>query len=290
MQQHLAAANRRFGVCRSFLQELSADVLLCHRLVLHKLLQLSQVLACVESNADAFASVASSTSGLLIVAFQTLRDIIVDNKSYIRLVDTHTEGDGSHNHVETLHQEVVLGLRTGGRIQTGMIRCSLDVVSLQHLGQLLHLLSRQTIDDTTLTWMLTDKHDNLAIYVVSLLTYFIEEVWAVERALELSGINNAQVLLDICAHLVGSRSRKCNHRCLAYLVDNRAYASILWAEVMSPLRDTVRLIDSVERNLDTSQEFHVVLLGQGFRCHIKEFGLTTQDITLHLLDGRFVEG
>ena len=114
MQQHLASAHRRLGVCRCFLQELSADILLCHRLVLHKLLQLSQVLACIESNADAFASVASRTSGLLIIAFQTLRNIIVNNKSYIRLVNAHTEGDGSHNHVETLHQEVVLGLRTGG--------------------------------------------------------------------------------------------------------------------------------------------------------------------------------
>ena len=40
--------------------------------------------------------------------------------------------------------------------------------------------------DNALTRMLTDKHDNLAVYVVSLLTYFIEEVWTVERTLELA--------------------------------------------------------------------------------------------------------
>ena len=109
--------------------------------------------------------------------------------------------------------------------------------------------------------MLTDKHDNLAVYVFSLLTYFIEEVWTVERTLELPGIHDAQILLDVCAHLVGSRCRKGNHRCLAYLVDNRAYASVLWAEIMSPLRDTVCLIHGIERDFDGLQELYIIFLG-----------------------------
>ena len=213
----------------------------------------------------------------------------MDDKSYIRLVNTHTEGDSRHDDIDTLHQEVVLSLRTGCRIQTCMIRSSLDIVCLEYFSQFFHLFSGQTIDDATLTWMLTDKHDNLAIDVVGFLAHLVEEIRTVEGTLEFSGIHDAEVFLDVCTHLVGSRCRKGNDRCLAYFVDDRAYASVLWAEIMSPLRDTVCLIHGIERDFDGLQELYIIFLGQRFRCHIEELGLATQYVALHLLDGRFVQ-
>lgn len=72
-----------------------------------------------------------------------------------------------------------------------MIRCRLDFIGLQDFGQLLHLLSRKTIDDTTLAGMLTDEHDDLLVYLIGLGTYLIIQIGAIERTLELFGIHDA---------------------------------------------------------------------------------------------------
>ena len=58
---------------------------------------------------------------------------------------------------------------------------------------------------------------------------------------------------------------------------------------MTPLRDTVSLVDGVERNLDFTQEGHVILLGQGLWSKIEQLGLTRQHITSNLIDCSLVE-
>ena len=150
VQQHLAATDRRLGIGSSLGQQLSADILLCHRLTLHKLLQFLEVFVTVESDTFALTAVASGTTGFLIVAFQTLRDVVVDDKAHIGLVDTHAKRDGSHNHIDILLQEIVLRLTARTRIESGMIGSRLDVIGTEHGGQFLHLLARETVDNATL--------------------------------------------------------------------------------------------------------------------------------------------
>ena len=198
----------------------------------------------------------------------------MDDKTHNRLVNTHTEGNGGNDDINLLHQEVILSLGKGSRIKARMIRRSLDFIGLQNLCQLLNLLTGKTIDDAALTRMLTDKLDDLAVNIIGFLAHFIIQIRSVERAFILQCIQNAQILLDIRAHLVGSRSSKSNDRSLPNLVNNRTDTTILRAEIMSPLRNTMSLIYSIERNLDGLQELHVILLCQGLRSHIKQFRFT----------------
>ena len=59
---------------------------------------------------------------------------------------------------------------------------------------------------------------------------------------------------------------------------------------MSPFRNTMSFINGIEGNLDGLQEIHIILFCQRLRSYIEEFGLSRQDIFLHLFYCRFVEG
>ena len=127
-----------------------------------------------------------------------------------------------------------------------MISSRPDVVGFQYLSQFLHLLSRQTVDDAALSWVLFDETDDILVDLIGLGAHLIIEVRTVERTLELVSIQNAQVLLDIRTHLVGSCCRQGNDGCIANLIDDRTDTAILRTEVMTPFRDTVSLVYGIE--------------------------------------------
>ena len=235
VQQHLTTADGGLCIGSGLHQQLTADVLLSHRFAFHELIEFLQILIRVEGQTDAFATVAPCATCLLIVAFQRLGDIVMDHEAHIRLVDTHTEGDGSHDHVDVLHQEVILCLGTGGRIESGMISRSLDVICSEDSRQLFHLLARETVDDAALAWVLLDELDDILIHILRLRTYLVIEVRTIKRALELRGIHDTEVLLDIRTHLICSRGRECDNRSLSDLIHNRTDTTVLRAEVVTPL-------------------------------------------------------
>ena len=65
----------------------------------------------------------------------------MDDVAHIRLVDTHTEGDGGHDDINLIHDEIVLRLCARRRIHASMIGTGIDVIGPQHLGQFLHFLT-----------------------------------------------------------------------------------------------------------------------------------------------------
>ena len=72
----------------------------------------------------------------------------MDHKTYIRLVYTHSEGDGGNDHVHFLHQELVLIFGTGLGVQSCMVWSGLDAVYVEKFSQLLHFLPAETVDDS----------------------------------------------------------------------------------------------------------------------------------------------
>ncbi len=120
-EQQLSAAGIRLGICHCLHQKLFSDLLLGYRLALHELLKFLDVLVTVERNALTFASVSSGASGLLIIAFDALRNVVMDDETHVRLVDSHSKGDGGDNDVDLLHQKLVLILCTCLRIKACVI-------------------------------------------------------------------------------------------------------------------------------------------------------------------------
>jgi hypothetical protein len=69
--------------------------------------------------------------GLLVVALQALGNVVVDHEAHVRLVDTHPEGDGGHDHVHLLHQELVLVLGALVGVHASMVGQGLDPVHVE---------------------------------------------------------------------------------------------------------------------------------------------------------------
>ena len=57
----------------------------------------------------------------------------MDDKAHIGFVDTHAKGDSGNDHLDVLHQEVVLRLRPCLGVEPRMIGGGLDVVGFQYL-------------------------------------------------------------------------------------------------------------------------------------------------------------
>ena len=58
---------------------------------------------------------------------------------------------------------------------------------------------------------------------------------------------------------------------------------------MSPLRDAVRLVDGVERNLKRLEEGDIVFLIQRLGGHIQQLGASAAHVVHHLYHGRLVQ-
>ncbi len=108
VEQLFPAAHRGFAVGNGFEQQLLGNLLLGHRFAFKELFKFLDIFIAVESDAIAFAIVTTATAGLLIVAFQTFRHIVMDHEANIGLVDSHSKRDGSDNNIYLLHQELVL--------------------------------------------------------------------------------------------------------------------------------------------------------------------------------------
>ena len=200
----------------------------------------------IKGKTHSLATITTGTTCFLVIALKALGYVVVDDETHIWFVDTHTEGYRCHNDIYLLHQKVVLCLRACCSVKTGMIGSCLDIIGTEDVGKILHLLAREAIDNTALALMLADETHNILIHVLGLRPYLIVEVWTVERTLEFLGVNDTKTLLDVGAHLVGGGSCESNHGSLTYLIDYRTNTAILRTKIMSPLRYTVCLINSIE--------------------------------------------
>src|SRR3972149_3502542 len=102
---------------------------------------------------DTFAlqPVSSCTPGLLIIPFNTLRQVIVNNIPDIRLVNAHSECDSSDDDFCIVTYKPFLILRPYFRSQACMIWKGPESFSLKPSGNVLHSLAALTIDNSRIS-------------------------------------------------------------------------------------------------------------------------------------------
>ena len=255
----------------SLCKEQFADFLLAYGFALNELLQFQQILLGIECDASALSSVAASASGFLIVAFQTLGNVVVDNESHVWLVDAHTKSDCGNNHLHIVFQKLILILRPHSTFHACMVRERLDVVHIEQFSQFFHLFSTQTVDDARFPLHAFDEADNFLIHIFGFWSHLVVKVRAVERRLEYLAIGNIEVLHNVVLNLWRGCGGERNDWSSANLLNVLSDISIFCAEIMSPLRDTVCLVYCVERNFHTSEKFDVLFLCERFGSNVEEF-------------------
>ena len=182
-EQQLPAAFSGLGVRQCLHQQLTPDFLFGDRFALQELVQFADILITIVCDADAFLAVTARPSGFLIIAFQTSRDVVVDDKTHIRLVDSHSECNGRHDHVHILHQKTVLVLGPDLGVQACVIRHGTYSVDYQHLSKLFDFLAAEAIYDSSLARILFYIADDVLVRL-HLVTYLVIKVRPVERRFE----------------------------------------------------------------------------------------------------------
>ena len=167
-----------------------------------------------------------------------------------------------------------------------MVGTGIDVVGAQHFCQFFHATPAQAVDDAALAFVLEHEACDVLVHVLRLGAYLVVEVRTIERAAELLGVGDAEVLLDVGPHLVGGRGGQGDDGRFANLVCQGPYVAVLGTEVVTPLRDAVCLVDGIEGNLRLGQETDVLLLGQRFGRHVEQLRAALHDVVFHGVDLR----
>src|SRR5690606_1390956 len=200
MEQQFATTQRGLCICHCLNKQLFTYLLLSNGLTLHKLLKLLNILVAIECNTTTFTSIPTGTTCFLIITLKTLGHIIVDNDTHVRLINTHTKGNGSNNHVNLFIQKLILVGCPCCSIHSGMVGQSLYTIHNQKFCKLFNLLPAKAVDYTRLSRILLQHLDNL-FRCINLRPYLIVKVGPVEGRLENMGFLNTQCLLYIMLYL-----------------------------------------------------------------------------------------
>ena len=138
--------------------------------------------------------------------------------------------------------------------------------------------------------MVLNKLNHLFINIFCLFADFVIEVRTVEGGDKDLRFVHTEVFLDITLHFRSGCSSQCNDRnILANLLDNLADVSVFRTEVVTPFRNTVCLVNRIERDVDILEKVHVLFLGQGFRSNIQQLGLPRDKVFFHFGNFSLVE-
>src|SRR5438034_983372 len=100
-----------------------------------------------KNDAPGSLPIASSTTQLLIIAFQVARNIKMDNRTHIWLGNTHAESDSSHQHRNITTNKALLILNPFCTAHTCMIGQSLNTIIRQKMAQFLDVRTGLAIND-----------------------------------------------------------------------------------------------------------------------------------------------
>ena len=283
VQEQFPAALAGFGIGDRFPEQLFADFLFRDGFALHEFFQFLDVLVAVIGDAPAFLTVTAGAARFLIVAFNALGNVVVDDKADVRLVDSHSESNGGHDDIDLLHQELVLVVGPGFGVQAGVVRKGLDAVDGKHLGHFLHLFTTEAVDDAAFAGVLADEADDVLLRL-HFVPHFVIEIGPVEGGLEHPGVLDAEILEDVALHFQGGGSRQGDDGSRLDLVDDGTDFPVFGTEVMAPFGDAVGLVHSVEGDFDFLQQGDVLFFGEGLGGDVQQFGDAAEQVLLDFLD------
>ncbi len=200
------------------------------------------------------ASVAAGAPRLLVVGLERGRQVAVDDEADVGLVDAHAEGDrGDHDH-RVARAEPLLVRRARAAVEPGVVGQRVEAAPGEEGRGLLDRGARRPVDDArgAAPAPLEQRRD-LGVAAVAL-DHPVEEVRAIEAGDEGRRARQQQPLVDLAPGrgIGGGGERQARHRGEA--LAQHAELEVLRAEVVPPLRHTVRLVDREERQARTLEQ------------------------------------
>ena len=243
VQQLGPPAPRALGVVHDLAQLGPRDLLLLRvGHLVEEMRLLRDVARAEQQQAVARQPVAPGPAGLLVVALDVFRQVVVDDPAHIGFVDAHAEGDGCADDAGVVAQEALLvpGALLGA--ESGVVGPGRKAAAGQRLGQALRGGAAGAVDDAALVLAAADEVDELFQRLV-LGRDPVREVGSVEARDKRGGIPQLEVGDDVGADALGGRGRQRHERHVRQRRPQPGELTVLGPEVVAPFRDAVRLVD-----------------------------------------------
>ena len=229
------------------------------------------VLAAEEEDTFPRRAVAAGPARFLIVAFDVLGHLVVDDVADVALVDAHAEGIGGDDDLYLVVRKGVLHGPAHVITETGMVMTGFDAAPRQFLIDPVYFLARRRIDDAAVFLMLLDVGQGKVELAVRADDAEIE-VRPVEAADKDAFLLQAQEVHHILLDLFRRRRRESpDDRPLRQGRDPVLDGTVAGPEIVAPLGDAVRFIDDEHGNIDALHEGREEFVFQAFRRDVDQF-------------------
>ena len=218
------------------------DALLFRVFLRNEIADFLQIRVAEQQQAVGVFAVAPGASDLLIIAFDVLRQIVMQNKANVRLIDAHAEGDGRHHDLRVVADERLLIALPRRVLHSGVIRLHGKMLPRERVGHVLDLLARRAIDDAGLIRKLRQKVHRLP-HRLRLLPDLQKKIFPVETGEKRVRIGETQALLDV---LLDARRRGGGQGHADGLRKARPAFDklpVFGAEIMPPFRNAMRFVN-----------------------------------------------
>ena len=236
----------------------------------------------VEKDTVRRLAVPPGTTRLLIIGLQILGHIVVDDKADVGLVNTHAKGIGSHHDLTAVKLKAVLIAPPLLFAQSRVIPGDGKAMDLQLLADPLHGGAGGAVNHAAFSPPLVQQCQKRRKFFPARTLYVKKQVRPVKACYHPLRVLQTQPYGDIPLH-PGSR-RGCKgrqHRPSGQRGHERRNTQIAGPEVLSPLRDAVRLIHRHQRNVQRSHKLLESLVFQPLRRHIQQTASASPQHTPH---------
>ena len=229
------------------------------------------VLAAEEEDTFPRRAVAAGPARFLVVAFDVLGHLVMDDVADVALVDAHAESVGSDDDLEPVIRKGVLHGPAHVVAEAGMIAAGPDAPPRQLFIDAVHFLARRRIDDAAVFPMLLDVGQGEVELAVRPDDAEIQ-IRPVEAADEDAFLFQAQEVHHVLFDLFRRRRREGpDDRPLGQGRDPVLDGAVAGPEIVAPLGYTVCFVDDEHGNGQTLHEGRKEFVFQAFRRNIDQF-------------------
>ena len=186
--------------------------------------------------------VASRTPSLLIVGFDAFRQVEMRDEPHVGLVDAHTESNRRHHDHAIIAQKPLLVGGAHARVEPRMVGQGRMTLRGKPHRSFLDLAARHAIHDARATRLSGEKMRKL-LARIGTRAHGVADVRAIEAADKPVWIFKRQTHRDVGTGTLVSRRRQCHARHTGEVLAQLAQREVVLPKIVSPLRDTVRLVN-----------------------------------------------
>ena len=252
-EQRAAAAVSCLGVVHHLLQQVTGYALLLFiRFFLDETELLGDVRRIEQQHTLRRQTVAPGPAGLLIVALDVFREVVVNHKPHVRFIDAHTKRNRGADDLNLVADErlLIFGARRG--IEPSVVGGTAQALLGEPLGQTLGGIPARAVNDAALAVVPLGYVQNL-VQRLAASDHPVGEVAAIETGDEPARIAESQLRDDVLPHAIGRGGGQRHHRCLGKPATQRGDLPVLRAKVVAPFADTMRLVDGDQPRLPLGQ-------------------------------------